>query len=308
MKEISNDIQKYSKSLIRKLEIESKSINTIKAYSSTYRQFIEFTEQYNEDLTLSTIVEDDIYAFLEYKYWNMKKQGELSSATKSAAVVHLKRLFNHITRNSREALEFNKVFEDIKFKAKTYEPKGISPKDSASILSHLSANMDSNSRNSLRDSFLFKVLLYGGLRASEAVLLKYDDFTKDKELNVYGINIIGKGCKARTIFIHTNLIKEEYEALKLNSISNSEYLVVNPQGNPISRIRLNKIINSIYAKVGIITSGVHVLRHTAAKNLLKSGINIATVQAFLGHASLSTTSIYTTTTIENIKNEIALMH
>lgn len=61
------NVNKFKKGFLRKLETENKSIHTLKAYERNINKFSEFLEQYNEDIDFDTIVENDIFEYLDYR-------------------------------------------------------------------------------------------------------------------------------------------------------------------------------------------------------------------------------------------------
>ena len=147
----------------------------------------------------------------------------------------------------------------------------------------------------IRDKALLEIVYACGLRASEAVTLKMPQV----EFNTGFLRIIGKGNKERlipigevAIFWLKKYIKEARPLLLKKS--QSLYIFVGNKGKPISRQRFWQILKNYAIKAGI-TENVtpHVLRHCFATHLLEGGADLRVVQMLLGHASLSTTQIYT---------------
>lgn len=299
-----SQIESYVRSLQIKLKIENKSKNTISSYMQTYKKFIAFCKQNPKVFSFSTIKEDDIYAFLEYMSATMNKQGDIAPSTSNAVVSHLKRLFKHIERNSsEESWDFDKVFADIKLKQPKRSPKGISDDDVKKLLSYLEELKNNETFINIRNVLLFKIMLYGGLRASETVSLKIENFKKEDSL--YKIFFRGKGDKERVSYIQVENIQDEVDTLvDVFTLAKNEYIAKTSGGSVMDRIQLNKMINSIYKRAGVNVSGVHILRHTAAKSLLSSGVSIVVVQSLLGHSSVQTTSIYANPTEDIIKREL----
>ncbi|MFA6195310.1 MAG: tyrosine-type recombinase/integrase [Sulfurimonas sp.] len=298
-------LNSYIKSLNTKMKIEKKSQNTLLSYMRTYKDFIIFCEQHYKELTFKNIKEDDIYAFLEYKSQNMQKQGDISVSTSNAIVSHLKRLFKHIERNSDELHDFDRVFEDIKLKQPTRKPKGLSEEQVDKLLKYLESLKVDETYTNFRNIFLFKLMIFGGLRASEAVSIMLSNVKQTEESNLYKITFKGKGDKDRFTYIKVDDIEDEISTLKkVFDLNDDVFIAKTSTGNQMDRIQLSKMVNSMYGRAGVKASSVHVLRHTAAKRLLANGVSIVVVQSLLGHSSIQTTSIYANPTEDIIKKEM----
>jgi integrase/recombinase XerD len=301
-------IESYSKSLHTKMKIEKKSINTIKAYMRTYRDFVEFCNQHYKELSFQNIKEEDIYAFIEYKSETMQKQGDISISTTNSIISNLKRLFKHIERNSDEPYDFDKVFEDIKLKQPKRKPKGLSDSDVSKIIDHLERMKKNEIFLVYRNILLFKLMLYAGLRASEAVSVTLSNIVLDGESGLYKLTFKGKGDKNRFSFIREDVIDDEINMLiNVFKVNPENVIATTSSSNQMDRIQLSKMVNSIYRSAGVEITGVHILRHTAAKKLLASGVSIVVVQSLLGHSSIQTTSIYANPTEDIVKKELAAM-
>jgi site-specific recombinase XerD len=295
----------FQKSLNTKMKIDKLSKNSTDAYNRTYKYFIEFCNQYDKVLSFENIKEDDIYAFIEYKSENMQKQGEISDSTVNSIVSHLKRLFKHIERNSDKLYDFDRVFEDIKIKQPLKIPKGIGDKDLKKIVQHLENMKIDETFINFRNILLFKFLLYGGLRASESVSVCLSNILLEEDTELYKISFRGKGNKSRVTFIKRHIIEDEIDTLtSVFNIDVEKPIATTSTGNQMDRIQLSKMVNSLYAKAGVKITGVHILRHTAAKRLLDDGVSIVVVQSILGHGSIQTTAIYANPTESIVKKEL----
>lgn len=299
-------LNNYIRSLNTKLKIDKKSENTISAYMRTYKYFIKFCEQHYKELTFKNIKEDDIYAFIEYKSMMMQKQGDISASTSNSLVSHLKRLFKHIERNAEDLHDFDKVFEDIKLKQPTRKPKGLSDSQVEKILTYLELSKADETYINFRNALLFKLMLFGGLRASEAVSIKLSYF--EEEGGLYKISFKGKGNKDRFTYVKVDDIEDEISTLKdVFNLDENEFISRTTLNKHMDRIQLSKMVNSIYSRAGLSVTGLHILRHTAAKKLLAKGVSIVVVQSLLGHSSIQTTSIYANPTEDIIRKEMMVM-
>ncbi|HRX63674.1 MAG TPA: tyrosine-type recombinase/integrase [Candidatus Absconditabacterales bacterium] len=137
-------------------------------------------------------------------------------------------------------------------------------------------------------------MLYGtGLRVSELISIKRDQIdTNNKQFSVRG-----KGSKIRAIFM-TNQAKDALvNYLKARS-DTSDYLFISLSGNSFGKVLSRNSVEAIvkkYTSIAGIKKKVtpHTLRHSFATTLIKKGADIRAVQTLLGHASITTTQIYT---------------
>ncbi|MEK6970720.1 MAG: site-specific tyrosine recombinase/integron integrase [archaeon] len=149
-----------------------------------------------------------------------------------------------------------------------------------------------------RNRLLLQFIYSTGVRVSEAVKMKGMDIDwENGTAQVKG----GKGNKDRMIVLSQKWIGEAKKYLNRKRVK-SEFLFSKKNGKSISTDTVERIIRQS-AKESKILKRVtpHVLRHSFATHLLESGENIRKIQVLLGHANLSTTSIYTHVSNEEIK-------
>lgn len=158
---------------------------------------------------------------------------------------------------------------------------------------------DANTLKGLRDRALLAVLLYHGLRREEAAQLRVSDIQERR--GIKHLQIHGKGGKLRYLPLHPNAAERIYAYLKRSGHNQDE--VQAPLFMPLRgrQTGAGMTANGIYVMVGsyakaagieVAGLGVHGLRATAATNALEHEADIAKVQAWLGHANISTTRIY----------------
>lgn len=162
----------------------------------------------------------------------------------------------------------------------------------------------------LRDRLLFECLISSGCRVSELVRI---DLTE--ELNRKRIKIQGKGRKDRYLYLSdqfTDLLeryKPKREAFLRERRKTSEALFLNKNGDRLGVRGVFFIVRSYGRKLEKKkTVSPHVFRHSFATWMLNEGSDIRFIQEFLGHASLSSTQIYTHTGIERLKSVYRTAH
>ena len=123
---------------------------------------------------------------------------------------------------------------------------------------------------------------------------------------------MGKGSKERYV-LYGEVLSNLLDAYLSNSRSklnkNSEYLILNKDGNKITDRGIRLIISKILKK-GEIDYHVspHTLRHTFATHMLENGADLKSVQELLGHENLSTTQVYTHVTNERLRSVYLKTH
>lgn len=159
----------------------------------------------------------------------------------------------------------------------------------------------------LRDRLIVELLYATGVRVGELVNIKLNDI----DYNDLSIKVLGKGSKERIVFYNKICkdILEKYLKIRSNFNPKCDYLILNFRGEQITTRGISLILEKIIKNTSILKNiHPHVLRHTFATHLLNNGCDLLTVQELLGHASISTTGIYTHVTEENIIKEYYNTH
>ena len=170
----------------------------------------------------------------------------------------------------------------------------------------------SDSPEGLRDGAMLELLYASGLRVSEMINLDVRDVNVDE---LY-LRCMGKGSKERIVPLYQRVVDvvQDYVAngrseLLVPNNRNEQALFLNRRGDRLTRQGFWLILKSHARNAGIgQTITPHTLRHSFATHLLAGGASLRNVQEFLGHASISTTQIYTHITSERIKEEYDRAH
>lgn len=155
----------------------------------------------------------------------------------------------------------------------------------------------------LRNEALLELLYACGLRVSEASGLLVSWIDLDEQV----IRVLGKGSKERLIPLHdrADQLLRDYLAQArpiLLGTKASPYAFISSQGNKLSTNTIRAVFKKALRAAGLDESLTpHAMRHSFATDLLNGGADLRSVQEMLGHASLSTTQIYTHLTSDRLK-------
>jgi len=156
-----------------------------------------------------------------------------------------------------------------------------------------------------------EVLYSCGLRITELLNLKLSEIQLEIEI----IRVIGKGNKERVVPIGSDAIKylkiylEGYRKRRTVADEYKDYVFLNLKGSPLSRISVFNLIKRQAQLIGLEkTISPHTFRHSFATHLVEGGADLRAVQEMLGHASITTTEIYTHLDNQFLRQTIEQFH
>lgn len=186
------------------------------------------------------------------------------------------------------------------------------------ILSMIEVSYRESDPITLRDQAMLELLYSSGARVSELIGINVNDLsvaqTADGEITT--LKLRGKGSKERIVPLGTFARKaiDDYSVrirpgLLAKNPKNNSALFLNARGGRISRQSAWQMVLDAAKNAGI-TEHVspHVFRHSYATHLLDGGADIRVVQELLGHASVTTTQIYTLITIDKVRESYSMAH
>jgi integrase/recombinase XerD len=173
----------------------------------------------------------------------------------------------------------------------------------------------------LRDKALLELLYGTGARISEAVGLDVDDLLLAGESRSARmpdtVRLSGKGGKQRLVPVGS-YARQSIEAYLIRArpalaaasgrASASPALFLNARGGRLTRQGAWGVLRNAAARAGVAEVSPHVLRHSFATHLLDGGADVRVVQELLGHASVTTTQVYTLVTVDKLREVYATAH
>lgn len=266
------------------LQLEkSLSQNTIEAYLKDIGKLFGYMEESNKNPVEAGL--QDLTGFVHYLY-------DLGlSATSQARIISGIRAFykylkleNEIKDDPSSLLELPKLARKL--------PEFLSIDEVNAIIEQIDASKPEGERNKA----MLETLYSCGLRVSELTELKISNLFLQDQF----IKVIGKGNKERLVPIGSVAVK--HLKLYMNHVrvhvpikkGFEDMVFLNKFGKTISRQMVFLIIKDLAAKAGIKKNiGPHTFRHSFATHLIDGGADLRAIQEMLGHASITTTEIYT---------------
>ena len=275
------------------------SKNTIAAYRRDLNKFHEFLIGKNQDVT--TAQSADITEFLQGL--RISGLGESSIARHAVAI---RSLFAFLAkdqgiRNIAKEVNPPRIPKRL--------PKALSITEVESLIGSCSEDL-----SGLRDRALLETLYATGGRVSEIVQLNVGDIARS-ESETTTVRVRGKGGKERLVplgrFAQQALDQYLTRARPafIKNHRDEALFLSEKRGNRLSRQSAWSIVSQAATRAGLEkVISPHALRHSFATHLIDGGADIRVVQELLGHASVTTTQIYTLVTIDKLRESYASAH
>ena len=291
----------YKKGFKAYLQLEkSLSDNSVQAYLRDIEHFTQFLQGKNSLLTPSAIKLKELQQFLKWI-------GELGlSASSQARIISgIKAFYKYCLTESIVKTDPTILLEAPKLK------RALPDVLSFEEIENMIAQADLSKPEGGRNKAILETMYSCGLRVSEVVNLKISQLYLDLGF----IRVTGQGDKERLIPIGSSAVK--YITIYKNQIrihtvpqkGNEDILFLNKRGSKLSRVMIFYIIKELALKAGIKkTVSPHTFRHSFATHLVEGGADLRAVQEMLGHASITTTEIYTHLDREFLRKTLEQFH
>lgn len=280
-------MERYIEKFINYLRDEKNaSCHTLINYKLDLEQFKNFAK----DIDIDKVDYITLRGYLAY----LKKQGS-SKRTVARKLSSIRSFFKFLCRDGY--LKTNPALSLSGLKLDRRLPSFLTVTEIERLI-----DFPRNTASDLRDRAILETLYSTGIRVSELVGMDIEDI----DFIGGSLRVYGKGKKERLLPIGEHALKAIDEYLKVRNqkpeTRQREALFLNRRGGRLSARSVERILNK-YIRIAGLKQGVsvHTLRHSFATHLLDRGADLRSVQELLGHASLSTTQVYTHLTAERLK-------
>ncbi|KIL74233.1 tyrosine-type recombinase/integrase [Bacillus badius] len=266
---------------------DGKSENTVKSYMQSVSCFLRWFEE-SKDMEFRRLHQENIREYISYLKATKQSKPKTINTKLNALVKFNEFLVEHgfqpdmvVTKK-----DFVKVQQQYASLAK------VEYKD---VEMFRQLVLESGSK---RNYAIVTLLSYAGLRISEALALKMNEFNlTSRELIVQD----GKGEKMRVVFISDRVKSALQEWLKERQEKgiDNEHLFVSNRNKPLNRTTINKIFNELSRKVGKEITP-HDLRHFFCSHAISKGLSVHEVANQAGHSNIHTTLLYTNPTKDEL--------
>ncbi len=222
------------------------------------------------------------------QYLTHMERRSLSRRSIARKISSLRTFFNYLMREDKILQNPFEILSTPKLPKRL--PNFLTPSEAKSLL---------EAPDNKRDRAILETLYATGMRVSEIAKLKLDDI----DLREGEIRVLGKGGKERIVLLGSYAKKaiQEYLDTARGEVAENT-LFLGRSGRALDERDIERMIKKYCKKVGLTKKVTpHTLRHSFATHLLSGGADLRVVQELLGHATLSTTQVYTHITKERLK-------
>lgn len=272
------------------------SPNTQKSYRDTLCLLLPFVAQRArrriDQLRIGDLSANYVRAFLQH----LEEERKSGVATRNQRLAAIHSLGNFIAMRNPEWLQWCGEIRDIPFKKVA---QTLIPYLEKNEMDALLAAPNQDAAQGRRDYAVLLFMYNTGARADEVAHVRIIDLdlASTPSRDPSSVLIHGKGNKSRRCPLWANTTKVLLP-LTANRAS-SDHAFVNRLGQPMTRFGIHALVERYAAKVATVLPSIakkrvspHTIRHTTATHLLRAGVDINTIRAWLGHVYLSTTNIY----------------
>ncbi len=279
---------------------KSLSANSLEAYSADVAKLQRFAEMSLGGKSPDQISLEDVRAFL-----GMLHEIGIAPTSQARIISGLKSFYGYlllekeIKSDPLELIDTPRVGRHL--------PDVLSVKEMEDILGAIDLSKPEGTRNRA----MLEMLYSCGLRVSELIDVRISCLHAHEGF----LRVIGKGNKERLVPIGSTALQwvgyylEQTRNHQVIKMGQEDYLFLNRRGSKLSRMMVFNIIREQVQKLGIQKQiSPHTFRHSFATHLVEAGADLRAVQEMLGHASITTTEIYTHLDRHRLREEVLLFH
>ena len=289
-----------TKSFQEYLQLEKNySLHTIKAYLDDLNFFQKFIETNFDSLT----IEDVNYSMI--RSWIVEMvDNKISNSSVNRKIASLKAYYKFLLKI--KIIDSSPLLKHKSLKTPKILQIPFSEKELDNLLNHIQFK---EGFEGVRDKLIIDLFYSTGIRRSELINLKMQNINKYNNT----IKVLGKRNKERIIPILPAVVNQinSYllERIQLQHISDNDYFFLMLKGVKLNDSFVYRLINYYFSNVSEkVKKSPHILRHSFATHLLNNGAELNSVKELLGHSSLASTQIYTSSSLAELKNIYVKAH
>lgn len=286
---MDSNIKAYQDYLIKE---KNYSPLTVQAYIADVLSFQQYLEENHSAILMEEVIYSQIRSWIVVLVEN-----NISNTSINRKISSLKSFYKFLLKCRQISVNPLLKHKSLKTAKKVQIP--FSEKELQDVFE---LNSYPNDFDGIRNQLIIELFYTTGMRRAEMINLSITNV----DLLQKTIKVIGKRNKERIIPLLDctirliELYKEQRNHLEV--ISNNEMLILSKTGNKVSESFVYRLINEYFSTVSQKTKkSPHVLRHSFATHLLNNGADLNSVKELLGHASLSSTQIYTHSSLAELK-------
>ena len=276
------------------LQVEKNlSERTRKAYQYDLRRFCDFlTAERKRTPNIDEIGAPEIRSYLQ----KLQMKRHYKATTLSRVIASIRVFFEYCVRLGHLKASPAAHFHNPK------KPKTLPVFLIESELKKLLEAPDQSDWKGVRDFALIVTFSFTGLRLQELVSLNVDDLDFERR----SLRVFGKGAKERIVPMNERVCEALQSYLAVRIFTETDALFLNYRLRRLSNRGIEKLIRQHLINAGITKRKIspHKLRHTFATLLHHNGVDILDIQSLLGHASITSTQIYTHTSSERLAGAV----
>jgi len=290
--------------------LEDKPPNTIKAYNQGVRRVLSYAEKNPNDLSPDFLNQAELTDTVR----SMRSSGEMSKATLNQTLAALNSFYDFCIADGliKEVPDIKRIRKVAKLDVPQVDPEYYRPSEIRDLYETAASNNTAHGKRVLwpeRDLAMCSFLAVLGLRASELIDADINWISRERLIDnddqaTWMMQVIGKGRRIRRLplspeLVEVNEIWQKERSERFGTPRADDPLFVtkadskDPGGKRFTYQNLRYWLRILNRIAGLRERSPHSLRHTAGVQLASDGVPINAIQSLLGHANISTTSIYT---------------
>ena len=307
--QISRQINGYLDHLLVERGLAKNSMSAYRRDLARYREFLDDKEV----VEFSSVFANDISDFLLSLRRGTTRYPALAPSSAARTLIAVRGLHAFLAKEGVTTSDFARAIKPPGISKRL--PKALTFTQVEQLLAAVGAGSESDlSVLMMRDQALLELLYGTGARISELTELTLDDVsTLSSDLPI--LRLKGKGNKERLVPVGSHALRalESYlvrsRPVLSSKSASSTSVFLNARGSKLSRQSAWTILQAAAARAHLAGKvSPHTLRHSFATHLLENGADVRVVQELLGHASVTTTQIYTLVTVDQLREVYATAH